>query len=70
MRLLPLVVKAAPTPVNADPSPINEVAVTFPPTTMLLDVTNPVISLVNCKVFEVVFPVSVFSCKVDDNPVS
>ena len=42
MRLLPLVVKAAPTPVNADPSPINEVAVTFPPTTMLLDVTKQV----------------------------
>ena len=46
---------------RSPPSPRKVVAVTFPPTTMLLSTTRPVVVFVNWRVFEVVFPVSEIS---------
>ena len=46
------------------PSPRKVVAVTFPPTTMLLSTTRPVVVFVNWRVFEVVFPLSVTAWRV------
>ena len=57
-------------PVSSLPSPKNFVAVTLPPTTMLLVVTRPVVTFVSWRVFEVVFPKSDTDCSVVAIPVS
>ena len=57
-------------PVRLEPSPINEVAVTLPPTTILLSTDRPVVAFVSWRVFEVVFPKSDTDCSVVTIPVS